>query len=92
MFHEVCFLFIQILGCHMSAKPPRHLDAMAINHEFLHAVALGVTAAASRTRTADMSVRSEGIGLARLARYCSVLASESENSKDLSGERNPDDW
>jgi hypothetical protein len=78
----------------MSAKPPRHLDAMAIQHEFFYAVALGVTAAASRTRTrtADMSMRSEGITLARFARYCGVFAPESEDSKDLSGERNPDDW
>ena len=83
------FLLAMVLADHMRAESPRHLDA--VKHELLHAVALGITAADPRSCAAYTAMRSDGKRLARLARDCGVFSPETEKSKQLPRDGNPDD-
>lgn len=68
-----CVFLTPIFFGYMSAEPPRHLDA--VKHELFYAIALRIATAGACSCTADMVVRSEGVG--RLARDSRVLSAES---------------
>lgn len=69
------FLLTLVLANHMRAESPRHLDAG--KHELLHAVAFSIASAGPPSAAAGQAVRSESVGLARLARGCRGFSSQS---------------